>query len=67
MSGSVYTLSVIGEFTTKTSQVFVPAKDNKEFFDFADAAEAHKGEYRYSYKFESMVNRKPRGVALWSE
>ena len=67
MSGSVYTMSIIGEFATKTSQVFVPAKDCKEFFAFADAAESHNGEYQYSYKFESMVNRKPRGMALWNE
>ena len=67
MTGSVYTLSIIGEFTTKTSQVFVPAKDSKEFFAFADAAESHKGEYQYTYKFESMTSRKPRGMALWSE
>lgn len=67
MSGSVYTLSIIGEFTTKTSRVFVPSKDIKEFFAFADAAEYHRGEYQHVYKFESMVNRKPRGVALWNE
>ena len=67
MAGSVYTLKVIGEFSVKESQVFVPCKDQAEFFKFADAAEAHKGEFQYVYKFTESVARKPRGMSLWSE
>jgi hypothetical protein len=67
MAGSVYTLKVIGEFTVKESQVFVPAKDQSEFFKFADAAEAHKGEFQYRYIYSDSVDRKPRNMPLWSE
>lgn len=67
MAGSIYTLRVISEFSTKESQVFVPAKDQSEFFKFADAAEEHKGEFKYSYRFAESVTRKPHGMSLWSE
>lgn len=67
MAGSVYTLKVIGEFSAKESQVFVPGKDQAEFFKFADAAEAHKGEFQYRYIYSDSVARKPRGMSLWSE
>jgi hypothetical protein len=67
MAGSVYTLKVIGEFTVKESTVFVPAKDQAEFFKFADAAEAHKGEFQYVYKFAESVTRKPRNMPMWNE
>ena len=67
MAGTIYTLRIIGEFSTKESQVFVPAKDQQEFFNFADACEAHKGEFAYCYQFDSNVERKPRSVALWNE
>lgn len=67
MAGSVYTLKVISEFTVKESAVFVPAKDQSEFFKFADAAEEHKGEFQYSYKFAESVTRKPRNMPLWNE
>lgn len=67
MAGSVYTLKVIGEFTVKESQVFVPGKDQAEFFKFADAAEAHKGEFQYVYKFTESVARKPRNMPMWND
>lgn len=67
MAGSVYTLKVISEFTVKESAVFVPAKDQSEFFKFADAAEEYKGEFQYSYRFAESVTRKPRGMNLWNE
>lgn len=67
MAGSIYTLCIISEYSTKESQVFVPAKDQSEFFKFADAAEAHKGEFQYVYKFAESVTRKPRGMPLWNE
>lgn len=67
MAGSIYTLRIISEFTVKESSVFVPAKDQAEFFKFADAAEAHKGEFQYVYKFAESVTRKPRGMVLWNE
>jgi hypothetical protein len=67
MAGTIYTLRVVGEFSTKENQVFVPAKDQQEFFNFANDCEAHKGEFTYCYQFDSNVSRKPRGVALWNE
>lgn len=67
MAGSIYTLRIIGEFTVKESTVFVPAKDQSEFFKFADEAEAHKGEFQYSYHFAESVTRKPRNMPLWNE
>lgn len=67
MAGSIYTLRIISEFSVKESQVFVPAKDQSEFFKFADAAETHKGEFQCVYKFAESVARKPRGMALWNE
>lgn len=67
MAGTVYTLRIVGEFSTKESQVFVPAKDQQEFFKFADACEAHKGEFAYCYQFNSNVERKPRGMLMWNE
>ena len=67
MAGSIYTLCIISEYSTKEIQVFVPAKDQSEFFKFADAAEAHKGEFQYVYKFAESVTRKPRNMPLWSE
>lgn len=67
MAGSVYTLKVIGEFSVKESQVFVPSKDQAEFFKFVDAAEEHKGEFQYRYIYNMSVSRKPRNMQLWNE
>ena len=67
MAGSIYTLRIISEYSTKESQVFVPAKDQAEFFKFVDAAEAHKGEFHYRYIYSDSVNRKPRNMPMWNE
>ena len=40
----------------------MPAKDQSEFFKFADAAEEHKGEFSISYRFVESVTRK----AAWN-
>lgn len=67
MAGSVYTLKVISEFTVKESAVFVPAKDQSEFFKFVDAAEEYKGEFQYRYIYSDSVARKPRNMPMWNE
>lgn len=67
MAGSIYTMRVIGEYSTKESKVFVPAKDQAEFFKFVDAAEEHKGEFQYRYIYSDSVDRKPRGMLMWNE
>lgn len=67
MAGSIYTLRIIGEYSTKSSEVFVPSKDQAEFFKFVDAAEEHKGEFQYRYIYSDSVDRKPRGMSLWNE
>lgn len=67
MAGSIYTMRVISEFTVKESAVFVPAKDQSEFFKFVDAAEEHKGEFQYRYIYSDSVARKPRNMPMWNE